>query len=904
MKLLPESTRCVVSWPLRAIGACVTSALVAVALVVVHGQAPSIPLQDWPQFARDPQRTNYTPLQVAPPYCYAWKWYEVPIANRAQPVVAGGRLFVGSMNGVLHARDASTGAPLWQFSAGGPIRHSPAVSGSLVVVSSHDGNTYAVNASDGVLQWTSATGPSATAPLVDSAAGRIYVASTNGVLTALSASTGTQLWQFHGGAPILTSPALTADGATVILGTEALQAIGVNATTGTERWRRSLQGQSLADRSPVVAGSAVFFRSQPYDFFHTLLHEGDDVMDQAGAVQTDWVADWNAVKPRILNYLTSQPSKQTIFLLDAASGTSLGVLPVLYTYGNNDTPAQPVVRGAEVYLPYRARRGIQNDGGSIHVSSRYDAELGRLDLSTQDIVGLRHSTYPQFSMEFRLTSDEAGSLTMGGDLLFVDNWERLGGLNVRTGAIFHVSAVSNDWPECYAQCGPGTPNPFFPMAGTGAAYPFPSPRVTEGHVRAGAVVANNMVYWRVIEGGLGALVTQSGSTCPAPRIWTGAPSAPRPPRGVRIVETATSPRPFSEYVTLDLTTPAALPPPDLVARLREEIRNTIAGGGHLMPFYVERGHSFAGVWPRATTNPPGPPQISYGTHGNVFWYDPGELLYTMAMAYPYLDTQLQADVRSYMSAELQRYPPLEDLPWYNQPWLKQGTPRELSPVPFRDQLNNWPPPAANLASIYALWLWTKNTGDLAYANSVWSRAKTLFAARKTSLTYYADIAGAIGYARLAALLGDSAAATEGTQVAVQAMTAGLDFEAFRQRAQNEYIESTFAPSGGWYLPVFFGLTPEVGLYLREHLGREVLAEIDARQDGDGMRWWYLTRAGGHAERGESSFVLPTASWSHFLARAYILGDTQRTLRAWLDRPWARGDLYSIQKIVATIQATP
>lgn len=890
--------------PLRLVTVRAILALLAIVVVSIHGQVPTIPLQDWPQFGRDPQRTGYTPLQVDPPYCYAWKWYEVPIPNRAQPVVAGGRLFVGSMDGVLYARDATTGGPLWQFATGGPIRHSAAIAGALVIVGSHDGNTYAVDASNGAVRWTSLTGPTATAPLVDAAAGRVYVASTTGLLTALDSTTGGLLWQFQAGAPILTSPALTADGATVIFGTEAIEAIGVSAATGAERWRRTLQGQSLADRSPVVVGSAVIFRSEPYYFFHTLLHEGDDVMDQAGPLQSDWTADWNAVRPRILNYLTSQPTKQTIFLLDAASGASLGVLPVLYTYGNNDTPAQPVARGSEVYLPYRARHGIQNDGGAVHVSSRYDAELGRLDLSTRDITGLRHSTYPQFSLEFRLTSDEAAALTMAGDLLLVDNWERLGGLNVRTGALFHISAVSNDWPECYAQCGPGTSNPFFPMAGTGTAYPFPSPRVTEGHVRSGAVVANNMVYWRVIEGGLGALYRRSGATCPAPQVWTGGPAAPRPPEGVRVLQTQTSPRPFSEYVTLDLTEPAAAPPSDLVTRLREEVRNTIAPGSHLMPFYVERGHSFAGVWPRATTNPPGPPQVSYGTHGNAFWYDPGELLYTMAMAYPYLDAQLKADVRSYMAAEMQRYPPLDDLPWYNQPWLKQGAARELSPVPFRDSLNNWPPPAANLASIYALWLWSKNTGDLAYASSVWSRAKSLFAARKNSMTYYADIAGAIGYARLARMLGDTAAATEGTQVAVQAMTAGLDFNSFQQRAQNEYIESTFAPAGGWYLPVFFGLTPEVGLYLREHLWRQSLAEIHARQERDGLRWWYLTRAGGHAEGGESSFVLPTASWSHFLARAYIVGDSQRTLRRWLDRPWARGDLYSIQKLVATLQADP
>lgn len=59
--------------------------------------------QDWLQLARNAQRSNDTPHQVDPPYCYIWKWYEVPFASRAQPVVVAGRLFIGGMDGVLCA---------------------------------------------------------------------------------------------------------------------------------------------------------------------------------------------------------------------------------------------------------------------------------------------------------------------------------------------------------------------------------------------------------------------------------------------------------------------------------------------------------------------------------------------------------------------------------------------------------------------------------------------------------------------------------------------------------------------------------------------------------------------------------------------------------------------------------
>jgi outer membrane protein assembly factor BamB len=285
-------------------------------------------------------------------------------------------------------------------------------------------------------------------------------------LTALNASNGTPIWQYDSGAPILTSPSLSVDGQIVFLGNEAIQAIAVRASDGGQLWRTALQGQSLADRYPVVLDGTVIYRSQPLYYFHTLLHEGDEVMDQAGAVNSDWSIDWSNVRPQIVNYLTTQPSKQTFFVLNASNGTSRGVTPVLYTYGNNDPPNTPVIRSGATYVTYRARHGIQTDSiVGVHVTSKYDAELGQMNLSTLDIVGLRQASGQNFGYQFRMTSDEPAMLSMGGDILWVDNWERLGGINVATRQLVHVGDVSNDWPECGGQCSPGSLNPYFPLSG-------------------------------------------------------------------------------------------------------------------------------------------------------------------------------------------------------------------------------------------------------------------------------------------------------------------------------------------------------------------------------------------------------------------------------------------------------
>lgn len=895
--------------------------------------APAANPLDWSQYGHDAQRTNSTAMQVNPPYCFAWKWYEAPLATRAQPVVSGGRLFIGSMNGYLYARDASTGAPLWTVDAGSPIRHSAAVYNNAVVIfTSHLGFTFGLNAADGALIWQVNTGPSSTAPLVDEGSGRVVVSSSNGSLTMLNANSGAVIWVSDLGAPILISPALSADGGTIFSGTERVEAVAVAAGNGGVLWRTPLQGQSLADRAPVVVGNLVFYRTQPLHFFQNLLIEGDSVMDRAGGWSTAWDAnvwnaDWGGVRPQILAHLNANPSQQTFFALSTTNGAlhPSSPAPVLYTYGNNDTPSQPVVAPDGIYLPYRARHGIQTDSGAVHISTQYDAELGRLDPSNLDIRGLTSTAKLKTAdfdgtklWEFRMTSDEPSALTKGGDNLYVDNWERLGGLNVASGVLFHAGIVSTDWPECSfednippenrADCGPGSTRNFFPLSGNPAdpAWPFPNPRVTEGWQRPGAVIANNMVYWRVIQGGLTGFRSQGGSACPAPIVWGPAPDPARP---------AVPPsfeRPLRDYLDMDLTQPRAVGETSpVVQRLRAEINTLVSSPGHWAPFFFERGMTQTFTWPYTVTDGNSPPEIHFNGRGNASMYDPGELLLAAAQAYPYLDATLQGRLRTWMSAEMNRLPPLRNLPYFrldgNYDWLRTGQARETYQVPFRANLNNWPPAAADLGAIYALWLWSRNTNDWGYARANFAQATELFNNRVPSARFASDLGGMIGYYRLAKALGNSGEAARGEAAAVAFMERlRANPGSFLQDADNLYLDPRVKRTG-WTAPALFGLVPEVGRFLREGTGgafANYLLDKEYGAGGNGVRWWYITRVGSHAEIGETSYLNPISGWSFFLAHAYLFEDDRETLQNYLDRPWGSADIYSIMKLAATLQARP
>ncbi len=274
----------------------------------------------------------------------------MPFASRTQPVVADNRLFIGSLNGTMYAldadQDAGGGPPtiLWSRDVGAPIRDTAAVYNGRVYFGTYDGRVHALDAATGNPIWSFLTGGGITAaPVVDN--GVVYIGSTDGIFYALDAASGQLRWNYNAGAPILTSAALSADGQTVYFGTENLYACALRTSDGQLRWRIRLQGQSLAERWPVVVGNTVIYRSQPLRNFHSLLHEGDDVMDQAGPVNPNWAADWAAVRPRIVAHLTANPDRQTFFALDAATGALRGPAPVLYTYGDGDAPAPPVVKG-------------------------------------------------------------------------------------------------------------------------------------------------------------------------------------------------------------------------------------------------------------------------------------------------------------------------------------------------------------------------------------------------------------------------------------------------------------------------------------------------------------------------------------------------------------------------------
>ena len=106
----------------------------------------------WPTFRHDAARSGGTTAAV--PAGTEPLWRARLGGALTQPVATGGKVLVAAIDAhTVHALDAKTGKPLWNFTAGGRVDSPPTLHGGRVLFGSHDGYVYCVRESDGVLVW-------------------------------------------------------------------------------------------------------------------------------------------------------------------------------------------------------------------------------------------------------------------------------------------------------------------------------------------------------------------------------------------------------------------------------------------------------------------------------------------------------------------------------------------------------------------------------------------------------------------------------------------------------------------------------------------------------------------------------------------------------------------------------
>jgi len=112
---------------------------------------------DWPMHRGNPQMQGITTMAAPAKPDLAWT-FSAGKPVKAAVAIAGGRVFFGDDEGIVHALDLVSGKQLWTFKTEGSIEATPLVLKDTVYIGSSDANLYALDAASGKLVWKYETG--------------------------------------------------------------------------------------------------------------------------------------------------------------------------------------------------------------------------------------------------------------------------------------------------------------------------------------------------------------------------------------------------------------------------------------------------------------------------------------------------------------------------------------------------------------------------------------------------------------------------------------------------------------------------------------------------------------------------------------------------------------------------
>jgi hypothetical protein len=233
-------------------------ACAAVGAAAVAMSAAAAVASDWPQLQRDAGHTGYSPDRPTPPFRVKWtRSLGEPTHTGAPPIVAGGKVFVGTNWGNVLALDRGTGKTVWAYKAGGPVCGTPACEGVVVHANSMDRHCHAIGAADGRRAWAFETGAGIwAAPVV--AGGKVFLAGRDGLAYALDAGSGKAVWKAPVGGMVLATPAY-AGGVLYVAGGDN-RVYALDAKTGREKFVAPIipvHGGGCAGPLPVIGPGGV-----------------------------------------------------------------------------------------------------------------------------------------------------------------------------------------------------------------------------------------------------------------------------------------------------------------------------------------------------------------------------------------------------------------------------------------------------------------------------------------------------------------------------------------------------------------------------------------------------------------------------------------------------------------------
>lgn len=838
---------------------------------------------DWPMAGSNPQRTSWNSEEVRGKLNPIWyRVVEPYIAPYIQVIAANGLLYISTAAG-LYAFDAMTGETTWVYPTELPLGHSPTVFNGVVYVGGYDHKLYALDAITGEFKWAyEATAGFATNPLVLDINGHtvIYAGNRDGNFYAIEdlGNTSTLMWHYQTGGPILFSAAYTEG--TIYIASNDAYAYALGAQNGDLIWQSSklpgagftaywpviLQDQATGADAVIMAGSNNYrMLLEPAYGYDLQGRETDDMWpDRAteprGTLYGPRYPDGRIDATRVLQYFEAKPWRRTYIVLDRQTGHE-----VTFDFDGDGKPEYAPVLWHGTHSGNRYPPVVGSDG-ILYQSNTY--------MSDEWIPGGQVSGWTFGDSAISTPSagwiamDEAMAYAAGGNLIY---WSHCFGCAGGSAGSFDISIPDTGWVHF--------------------AYDLIS-----------KVPGYNVLYEQPDDPGDSNVFQSYGDSLNGVYGLQGYQTPPIPYAGKVYILHSNAIIAFGDYngeaEQLPMARIAVAEPVnsrisknDLEQRLAVEV-SKILNAGHLRPGY--RSH---GLFDNRTRDQIGDYLIDY-------WHDPSDTLYTLLLTLPYLPSDLQQAVRTYLQAEYAAYPPH----LYSHIGWKDGAPREPYELPQEVQLDlvnhpawlsgygfagwDWPP-----QMFYALWKYAAEFGN----------ARTIFDASRARLespplddylieypyVHNAYIAGYIGYLQLEALAGYPESASIKTELSRLLALRVSTFEKDTPYVNRDSARAlTIARN-------FMYLVPELGQVLHDTIYGEVQEAIDEYEVV--APYWFVSDYGATIQEGASQ---PFFDYYALLqAKALILQESGARLAKYLDVPAVQvGDLFYIQNLVAVLDA--
>ena len=847
---------------------------------------------EWPTVAANPQRTSWTPEEVSGNLKVVWyRPIEAYIPQNTQIIASNGLLYIATARG-LYALRAADGQEVWRFDSELPLGNSPTVDGGVVYVGGHDRQLHALDALKGTHLWSfnAAQAGYNTNPLVVD--GKVFAGNRDGRMYAIGAHgtsrQGQLLWSYETGGPINLSAAYK-DGV-VYFASNDNHAYALRADDGALVWKSGkLPGIAYHSYWPVVYQDKVIFsashgyrtglepgtksvldpQGQPYSTYN-YIEMGDLFAGEAyGALLGPEVPpqNWSNGYPvidasRVTEYLENRPWRRAYVVLNTVDGSE-------FSFDSDGD-------GRAEYMP--VPHWNTNSG------NRYPPIVGTDDLLYQNtpyiytgdsqgkVMGWKLGTQYLSVIGGQAAIVEPQAISAGGNLIYRNLCcDRLGDyFDIRRAGIrpqilwsYNLEELAPDYDDMW-------------MINDGL------PRL-QGWYK-GDTDSINGIYHN--HGDQNPIIPYQG------RLFVHRSNA--------IVAygagASLGKLPLLEVKPTASTSPSVTQE-DLTRKLEFEV-SKILEAGHLRPGYYNAGQF-----------------TNYSQFADYF-DNPGDTLYTLAQAYPYLSTQLRDRTRAYLIRHFQEY--FDPVLYASIGWA-DGAAREAMVLPpeVQSSLSKFPKREASRGfswfypphNIYAMWKYAQIFP--ANAGTIYDLAKSVlqvpvpelatvdyFAQRPYELNAY--IAGYIGFLELQGMAGRTV-----TDAALRSSVIAERDRLITLRV-DDFSKDTYWVTERYHLRSlniarnFIMLVPELGDYLHDRALGKVQEAVDEYDQV--APYWFISRFESMMNEGVMSPLYNSPAMFH--AKAYILKEEQAELVKYLDVPaFERGDLFYIQNLVAALSAS-